>query len=247
MTGFIDLHSHLLPGLDDGCVDVGESLACVRRLIEAGFVGTVCTSHMAVGFLPHVTPTAVADGVARLRSVLADEGIDYRLWTGGELRLGTETPAWLDRHGVPTLGDGPYVLTDYWGDMGRGGDWPDACEETLDRLLADGYRPILAHPERMTHRDDDALDTLLDRLTAKGVLLQGNLKPLAGRDAPGTLERATRYLSAGRYFTLAVDMHRPDSLEDRLAGIDAVRTRAGDDAVRRLLAERPREILGDVA
>lgn len=243
-TGFIDLHSHLLPGLDDGCETVAESLACVRRLIEAGFVGTVCTSHMAVGFLPHVTPTAVADGVARMRAVLAEEGLAYSLWTGGELRLGPGTPEWLDRHGVPTLGGGRFVLTDYWGDMGEGGDWPDACDETLDRLIAEGYRPILAHPERMTHDDDGELDALLDRLAGRGVLLQGNLKPLAGRDAPGSFERATRYLDEGRYYALAIDMHRPDSLEDRLAGIATVEERASEAAVRTFLADRPREILG---
>src|SRR5271165_6658164 len=102
--GFIDLHSHVLPGIDDGCISVEESLACVRRLQAHGFVGTVCTPHILPDIYPHNTPAQIAPRVAALRERLRQEGLDYSLWAGGEVRIDAGTISWFTSMGVPTLG-----------------------------------------------------------------------------------------------------------------------------------------------
>src|SRR3954447_11849642 len=128
--GFIDLHSHLLPGIDDGCVAPEESLACVRRLHAQGFVGTVCTPHILPDIYPHNTPDRIAARVADLNDRLVVAGLDYQLWPGGEVRLDPGTLSWFATMGVPTLGPGRHVLVDYWGQR-----WPEFADEVIDFLL----------------------------------------------------------------------------------------------------------------
>ena len=231
--GFLDLHSHLLPGIDDGCTSLQQSLACVRRLIERGFTGTVCTPHIWLQEFPENTPATIARRVADLQEQLAEHGFDYPLWAGGEVRIAWDTMSWFEQHGVPTLGDSRAVLIDYWGRS-----WPDYGDSVVNELLAADYQPVLAHPERMDFDDAEWMSTL-DRLTAQGVWLQGNLRCIAGGEGPRVQGRSLKLLSAGRYQLVASDMHGPGDLDDRLAGIAAVESAVGRAALEELLAERP--------
>jgi protein-tyrosine phosphatase len=241
LSGLLDLHSHLLPGIDDGCRSLDESLACVRTLLEHGYAGTVCTPHMCVDAFPTITPANVAVWVAALRQELKRAGIDYRLWAGGEVRLAENTVAWFRVHGVPMLGESRCVLVDYWGRS-----WPEYCDPAIDYLLAEGYQPILAHPERMDFQDAEWND-VLERLQSRGVLLQGNLKCLAGCEGTLTHERSHRLLAARRYHLLATDMHGTRDLGERLAGLPAAGEVLGAAGLAAVVREHPAEILSHSA
>jgi protein-tyrosine phosphatase len=234
---FIDLHSHLLPDIDDGCRNVEESLACVRKLQENGFTGTVCTPHIGIDAFPENVPDIIAVRVETLQEQLLAAGLEYQLWAGGELRIGDDTIAWLREHGVPTLGPSHMVLVDYWGSQ-----WPDYADSVLEHLLEEGYRPILAHPERMDLKDHE-WDAVLVRLQQIGVPLQGNLRCIAGGEGPRVEARARRLLSGNRYQFVATDMHGTPDLPDRLAGLAAVEKQVGREKLRELLAVGPQEIL----
>ena len=236
-NGFLDLHSHLLPGIDDGCVTLEHSLECVRRLLEHGFTGTVCTPHVWLNEFPENTPANIAARVARLEEQLVEQGLDYRLWPGGEVRIAADTTAWFEQHGVPTLGPSRAVLVDYWGRS-----WPDYADQVIEYLFAAGYQPVLAHPERMDF-DDAEWDGTIERLRTAGVWLQGNLRCIAGAEGPQPQQRMRRLLAAGRYHVVATDMHGPHDLDGRLAGIRTVEAAAGGAALHELLAARPAEIL----
>lgn len=236
---FIDLHSHLLPGIDDGCVSIEESLACIRRLMANGFVGTVCTPHILPDIYPHNTPEQIAPRVAALAGRLHQEGIDYQLWPGGEVRLDADTLDWFATMGVPTLGPSRHVLVDFWGER-----WPSYGTTIIDWLLTNDYQPILAHPERMDFRAEEWMG-VLDELAAKGVWLQGNLNSLSGGEGARAQERSWQLLTHGRYALLATDMHRPHQLDGRMAGIGLVRERAEGETVNRLLQQGPQAIVSD--
>jgi short-subunit dehydrogenase len=131
--GRIDLHGHLLPGIDDGCGTSEESLECIRRLLAHGFVGSVCTPHVTRENYPENTPENIARAVAALEERVAAAGLDYALWPGGEVRIARSTVAWLEEQGVPTLGSGRWVLVDHWGPT-----WPAAAEELFAAVHARG-------------------------------------------------------------------------------------------------------------
>lgn len=235
--GFLDLHSHLLPEVDDGCQALEESIACIAELRERGFVGTVCTPHVWIEQFPWNVPATIERRVAELGEQLMREGIEYRLFSGAEVRIGEGTIDFFRRSGVPSLGEGRAVLIDYWG---RG--WPECGHEVVGFLLDQNYQPILAHPERMDLSDDE-WRPFLDWITETGVLLQGNLKCLAGHESRRARDRSFELLDDNRYHLLASDMHGDWDLDLRLEGIDVVARRMGPAAVKRLLEDHPREIL----
>jgi protein-tyrosine phosphatase len=238
-TGRIDLHSHLLPGLDDGCRSLSEAIECVAALKQRRFVATVCTPHMFPEMFPDNTPHRVHEDVARLREQFAEHRVNYLIIPGGELRLSGDALEWVQDHGVPTIGESHYVLTDHWGDH-----WPDHADALLQWLIDQGYRPILAHPERMDF-DDQLLQDVLAHLNAMGVLVQGNFNSLSGGEGRQAARRSLRLLREDNYHLLAMDMHRPDSLPGRFEGLARAEIEVGPDYLEELVTTRPRRILED--
>ncbi len=237
-NGFIDLHSHLLPGIDDGCASIDQSLACIEGLVAAGFVGSVCSPHVCVDCCSHNTPASIEVAVRELQREVDAAGLDYRLWSGAEVRLAPTTVEWFETHGVPTLGEGRYVLVDFWG-----GGWPDYCDAAIDYLQRNGYQPLLAHPARMS-TEDDQLSAILVRLRVRGVKLQGNLRCLVGgEDGKLAKQRINRLLGEKHYFAVATDVHSPSCLPERLAGVELLRRDFGDAMLQTLLGDNPRAIV----
>lgn len=236
-AGFIDIHSHLLPGIDDGCRTIEESLECVRRLIAQGFVGTVCTPHYWPEMFPGNRPDEIARRVGQMRDILAREKLDYQLWTGAEVRLADDTVADFECYGVPALGSGRAVLVDYWGFA-----WTDAADAALDYLLDKGYQPILAHPERMSLEEDD-WQVLIESVLARGVWLQSNFNSIAGFEGATATHRLDYLLRENQINAMALDMHRPGSLGTRLDGVGEFRSRFGAERLDTLLVGGPRQAL----
>jgi protein-tyrosine phosphatase len=220
---------------EEGTVE--ESLACVRRLQGHGFVGTVCTPHFCLDIFPHNVPAEIARRVGELEERLRQEGIDYQLWTGGEVRIDDDTISWFETAGVPTLGPGRHVLIDYWGDR-----WPQCGDRIIDYLFQHDYLPILAHPERMNFRQNE-WESLLADLAERGVWLQGNLNSLSGGEGRRAQEWSWQLLSRDSYFLIATDMHRPVQLDGRMEGLRRLHEQIGESTMNTLLQQRPREIL----
>jgi protein-tyrosine phosphatase len=242
--GLIDAHNHLLPGLDDGCTDVDESLACVRRLLEAGYAGAVCTPHGGPRMAPHNTPQRIAEATAALQSALVKEGLHFPVLPGCELSLSEGLLDWLELHGVQALGAPGdaratrtgAVLFDYWGS-----EWTGDCDAFVDYLLAHDLTPVLAHPERMNIHDGWL--ELLDDLAQRGVLLQGNLRPLVGKDGLLTQYRTEQLLDLDRYELMALDAHHLGCLEKRLDGCKRLRAGWGRKKTKQLLETAPRRLI----
>lgn len=234
--GRIDIHSHVLPGIDDGCVDLDESLNCIRQLIGHGYVGTICTPHCWPLQYDGITPATIMLWRDALQQAVNSAGLDYQLWTGGELRIYSEVIAWMQINGVPTLADSRYVLCDFWEQR-----WHDWIDEAMDWLLAQGYTPILAHPERSPTQDD--YDSHLDALTGRGVLLQGNFRCFTGEEGYYPDQAVRRYMDADRYTLLALDMHRPNTLPGRLDGIAIACQEYGAERIESMINGRVRELI----
>jgi protein-tyrosine phosphatase len=239
-ANYFDLHCHLLPGIDDGCEDMEESLECIRLLSAAGFRGAVCTPHACVGGFPDNTPKNIARWVNELREEIREAGLSYSILPGAELRLAANNLAWFSLNGVPTLGDSRAVLCDWWGD-----DWPAFCDITLDHLLARGYQPILAHPERMG-LSDSLLTKVLESLERRGVWLQGNLNSLGGGEGKRARELAWELLGRGRYQLLSTDTHDPGSVPPRLKGLEITVRDAATGVVDNLLGKATRAAIGQL-
>jgi protein-tyrosine phosphatase len=192
---------------------------------------------MGSDWFPDNTPQRIAPLVENLQGRLEDEGLDYRVWAGGEVRLSESVVSWLRRWGVPTLGDTRWVLVDYFGRS-----WPGCCDAGIDFLLDHGYEVLLAHPERLTLPERE-WDSRMECLAKRGVRFQGNLNSLSGGEGPIAQDRGLRWLHEDRYFVLASDTHGPDSVPGRLLGVQTVEHQVGVARTDELLASRPTGIL----
>lgn len=237
--GMIDIHCHLLPGVDDGCKTVEESLRTIRGLMERGFVGSICTPHVWPDMMPDNSPPNIARWVRELQAVLDDEGLDYTLWPGGEMRLDPVTLAWVEENGLVSLAGSKYILVDLWME-----EWPDFADAFFRRVLDQGLQPILAHPERLLQTDEQ-IPVVLDRLMAMGVLLQGNANSITGREGEKAARWVMKLLHQGKYHFLGLDQHGPQTMESRMEGLARMRIEAGVEAFDRYWQDRPREILTD--
>jgi len=235
--GRIDVHSHLLPGVDDGCDSLQESIACAKMLVAVGYTHSFCTPHV-VPNTPMQTNDLIQTWVAALQEKFNAAGVPLTLMPGGEINL---WPKLIDELGPDRLMSyrcrGEYCLVDIWTDR-----LPEFFEPSIKWLQAKGLKVILAHPERMraVQLDPDLVDYFDDL----GLLLQGNLQPLS--ELPGKITRmmAERFLTEGRYFMLGSDLHKLDTLPARMAGLQFAIDLVGKDEVNKLTVENPKVLVG---
>jgi len=234
--GRIDVHSHLLPGIDDGCKTAAESVQCAKLLVEAGYTHSFCTPHI----WPHLSRNTVSNIpllTSQLHEALDMAGVRLRLIPGGELNLREDMPGTTPEEGLVSYGmRRKFVLIDFWAES-----LPRFFERGMKWLQSQGVKVILAHPERMAAVQREP--ALGDYFRDIGLLLQGNLQCFS--DPPGSPTRRTveRFLLEDRYFLLGSDLHNLASLPMRLEGLKRATDLAGDEVIDRLTKTNPRELM----
>lgn len=234
-NGRIDVHSHLLPGLDDGCRHLDESIACARLMVAAGYTHSFCTPHI----WPNLTNNTIANiprYTAALQAALDDAGVGLKLIPGGELNLRADTP-WSQVDNLVSYGMGrQFVLFDLWCEQ-----LPPFFKPGVEWLRAQGVKVILAHPERMAavQRQPE----LADAFAEMGLLLQGNLQCFSDPVGAPTRRTVERFLLEGRYFLLGSDLHNLSSLPMRLEGLRRATDLVGQEVIDRLTITNPSQLL----
>jgi protein-tyrosine phosphatase len=226
----IDLHSHVLPGLDDGARDLEAALSICRAAAADGIEVIAGTPHVR-----HDYPTTAADMQRALEQLRAAAGGLVELLPGGEIDLQE-----LDRPIEELLpfalaGNPRYLLveTPYYG-------WPLDLAERLFRLHAAGVTPVLAHPER--NYDVQARPTLLEPIVAGGTLVQLTATSLDGRGSGRAKSCAVTLLQRELAHLLASDAHEPGV---RAIGLSPATRAVGGELARWLTLDVPRAIVDD--
>ena len=233
--GRIDVHAHLLPGIDDGCQTVEDSVECARQLVERGYSQSVCTPHVWRN-LPHNNRHEIRRRVSELQAELDNARVPLAILPGGEINL---TPDFMssDPDEVVTYGMlGRHVLIDLWAER-----LPAHFDPSVRWFQSRGLTVILAHPERMRAVQD--APELAQHFAELGVLLQGNFQCFGDPPHAHTRATAERFLREGRYFMLGTDLHGPESLAVRWAGFDRVRSLVDDETFDRLTIHHPMQLI----
>ncbi len=231
----IDVHAHLLPGVDDGCATLADSLACCRMLASAGYSHAFCTPHIWPNF-PDNRIAEIARRTADLQSALTQAGIRLQLFPGGEINLRPEAFETPDEEIVSYALHGKFVLADFWAET-----VPDFFEPLVRRYQSLGMKVILAHPERVRVVQNDP--PIVEKFLEMDLLLQGNLQCFSDPlDSPNrtTVER---FLLEERYFLLGTDTHNSQTLPMRLGGLARAIELAGLDTIAELTITNPRHLL----
>ena len=198
-----DMHSHLLPGLDDGAETLEHSLGLLRALRDMGFRKLVMTPHIMGDFYKN-TPEGIRAALHLLREAAAAEGL-------GDVELDCAAEYYLDEFLGRKLADGTEMLT-------FGGEKRYLLFETsymnepfnlfdiIFEMKAQGYQPVLAHPERYTYLYGRFAD--IEKMRRDyGVLLQVNLNSLAGYYSPAAKKVAEQLVDGGLVDFAGTDTH----------------------------------------
>jgi protein-tyrosine phosphatase len=231
--GVIDLHTHVLPGIDDGARSLDDSRELAREAAAEGITVLAATPHVRDDY--PTTPEMMEDAVAELRADFADQRIPVEVVHGAEVDLSL---LWaippVDLRRLTIAQTGRYLLLEF--PYRR---WPIALETSVKRLVALGVTPLLAHPERNPEVQDRP-----DRvrgLIAAGALVQVTAASLEGERDRAAQAAALRLLELGLVHVLASDSHGPHI---RREGLGAVARGLADPALARYLTvEVPGAIL----
>ncbi|MFH1869652.1 MAG: CpsB/CapC family capsule biosynthesis tyrosine phosphatase [Pseudomonadota bacterium] len=239
----IDLHCHLLPGIDDGPEDLATALRLARHAVAAGIRTSVVTPHMHPGRYANRAANIRAAAASFQQSLDAD-GIALKILCSAEVRLDHEILSWVGEEQIPYLGhwQGERVMLLEFPHS----HVPVGADKLVAWLLKQGIRPMIAHPER--NKDIlRSIDKLLP-FVRLGCLLQVTAGAAAGSFGEHAQARAVDLLSRGWVTVLASDAHnmeaRPPELEPgRVAAAKIV----GEEESWKLVRDRPAEIIGKAA
>jgi protein-tyrosine phosphatase len=232
----IDLHSHLVPGVDDGAATVEESRRAIAAMIKQGVVSVVTTPHIDAELtLSPSNLTArlsqIDTGFSLLRELAREEFPDFEIRRGAEIRLDTPRPDFSDAR--LRLAGTSFVLVEFAGMM-----VPPRSAEVLKEIAAAGYRPVVAHPERyLTQRIDQVI-----RWREAGALLQVNAGSVLGRYGDRVRTFARQILADGLAEFVASDFHaRGEPTLQQFA--EVLRSVGAERQLAWLTAENPRLLL----
>lgn len=232
----IDLHCHLLPGLDDGAKDLPTSLRMAKIAADDGIETIVCTPHILPGVYNNSGPEIVK-AVERLQHAIANAGIPIRLMAGADVHIAPNLSAHLrSGQALPINGSRYFLLEPPHHVL------PPRMDDHVFGLQAAGFAPILTHPERLTWIENNY--ALVKRLVRSGVLLQITAGAVLGRFGSRPKYWADRILDEGMCHLLATDAHDPERRPPIMSKArDAIARRLGDDEALNLVYRRPKIVV----
>lgn len=235
----IDLHCHLLPGIDDGAPNLDTSLAMARIAVADGIKLMACTPHIYPGMYDNNGP-AILQAVAELQIQLEEADIPLRLIGGADTHIAPDLVNGLQTGRVPALGQSRYFLLEPPHHVA-----PPRLAETVFDLLAAGYVPVITHPERLSWIED-RYETFIE-LARQGAWLQVTSGSLTGRFGKAAQYWGERLLDEGWVHILATDAHGVDRRPPLLAeGRKAAERWLTAEEAYHLVVTRPQGILDDI-
>lgn len=228
----IDLHTHILPGLDHGAGDWGEALEMCRIAVADGITTLAATPHVSEIF-PN-TAQSIEAGCLELRRRLGEAGVPLTVVAGGDYHVRPD----LAPDNVLTLGNnGRYFLLEFPYQV-----LPSRADAFVKTLLKRGLTPIVTHPERTVSLQRDWWR--LEPLVQEGALVQITGGSLLGEFGKGAAAAAGRFLKKGWVHLLASDAHWAHERVPRLSAARAAAARVlGAAGSRALVDDNPRAVL----
>lgn len=203
--GFVDIHSHLLPGIDDGAKDLNDSISLIKKMSEYGIKNFITTPHILGDVYPN-TPKIIRKKLKIVKDELINQGLkDIKITAAAEYMLDEHFLELIENDKeILTLKDN-YVLVEmsYFSP-------PYNLYDILFQLQLKGYKPILAHPERYVTYHNNFNEYY--KLKKSGCLFQLNLLSLTKNYGVGVLKTLEKLLKENLYDFTGSDVHHLNHL-----------------------------------
>lgn len=199
-----DLHSHLIPGIDDGSKSMEDSLILLRKFSELGYKKVITTPHIMSDFYKN-TPEIILGGLEKVREAINKENLNITIEAAAEYYLDFHFDELIAKKKVLTFGDN-HVLFEL-----SFNDEPPRVKETIFSLITEGYKPILAHVERYPFYFNEW--NKIEDFKERGVLLQLNINSLSGHYGPQVKKMGEQLIDKDWIDVIGSDCHHIGHLQ----------------------------------
>lgn len=201
MTDIIDIHSHILPGIDDGADSVREAVDMLKEASKQGITKIIATPHFSKSF-PNRCPERICRFCTLLEKRAKEAGVSVHILPGQEIFYTDGMLGLLDKGELLTLADSRYVLVEFY----PGSAYSDIYR-VVRELVIQQYYPVLAHVERYHNlRKVERIEELKEQ----GAYIQMNYQSIAGNRFKEQTRWCRRLLKEERIHLMGTDMHHID-------------------------------------
>lgn len=232
----IDMHSHILPNIDDGARSVEETFHLIKEAEEAGFKAIVSTSHYMLGQYE----TIASDREIWIQAIcekLQEQNKDLKVYLGNEIYLTKDIIKLIEEKKASTINRTQYILF----------EMPLTVEpfnlyDVIYEIMQYNYTPILAHPERYTFVQQKP--ELIYELIQKGVLMQANYASIIGYYGKSAQILIKNFLQNNMIHFLGSDVHRENTIYPRIPKIlEQIKELIGEEKLKELTTINPQKVL----
>lgn len=232
----VDIHSHILPGIDDGSKTLEESIETLRNLSEQGFTRVIATPHYMNETIYVSTYAKNVKAFSKLEKEMERAGVKIKIYLGNEIYIDEKILSLLKARKVTTLAQSKYLLIE----VPLNEEFPN-FEDYLMEFIENGYKVILAHPERYAifQKDYDRLKELHET----GVLLQSNYGSVYGKYGREAKKLVKKMIKDRLIFTFGSDMHHPSKEKKLELAEKKLSKYYSEEELKQLLVINPAKIL----
>ncbi len=235
---YVDIHCHVLPGVDDGAADVEQSQRMLRMAAQEGVCDIIVTPHYKAGRgRRNATCERVRTLVQEMQDWLDSESIPIHLYTGNEILYNYEIDNLLESHEVCTLADSFYVLVEF-----SPSDEYAYIKSGVQKILMAGYVPVVAHIERydVLRKHMEYVEELVDM----GAYLQVNAASITGKSGWLVKRCVLKWIRQELIYAVGTDAHDDQKRVPQLTGAyEIVEKHCGRDTAEELFYRNPKRIL----
>ena len=232
----IDIHSHILPGVDDGARTLTDSVDLVKELVESGATAIVATPHY-VSETRYVSPKRENLKLfEELKRVISDEGINVDLFLGNEIYIDRSIEQLIKTGKIVPMANSDYLLVEF----PLNESFPNYRDILMD-LVKNGYKVILAHPERYAIVQKDF--SLLQDLSDIGVLFQCNLGSIIGKYGREAKKILKKMANNRMIFAFGSDIHHCRGAEYWISAQKKLSKYYSEEDLKRVLITNPKKMI----
>ena len=200
-----DIHSHLLPGIDDGSPDIETSVQLITGMKRLGYKKLITTPHIMWDVYRN-TRDIILGKLQEVKDRLANEQVDIEIHAAGEYFIDEHLGELVERK-EPLLSFGNNLVLVEFSMVSQPFEW----KKTLFEMQIQGYQPVIAHPERYAYLERNK--NFYDELKSAGYLFQLNILSLSGQYGNSVTELARYLTKKGYYNLIGTDLHHARHLE----------------------------------
>lgn len=234
----IDIHTHILPNIDDGARSIEETFNLIKEAKNVGFEAIVLTSHYMEGYYETDTPEREV-WVNAIFENLKAKNIDIKLYLGNEIYLSDNMIKFMEEGKASTINDTSYVLFELPLD-----EEPENLYDIIYQMQQYKIVPILAHPERYSFIQKEP--ELVYDLIQRGVLMQANYGSIIGQYGEKARMIVEKLLENNMIHMLGSNAHRPNTIYPKIPQIlSELNDLLGEEKVKKLTTTNPKLVLNN--